>query len=379
MVRFSPCPDYSPEHCRQALEVVVGSLDWVRPGMRIGIKANLVHAAAPEAAATTHPALLKALTELLQDRGADVVIGDSPGGLYTAPWLDKVYRQCGLEATGAALNQDFSVRPARFPQGRVLKDFTCTAWLDHCDAVINFCKLKTHGMMGMTCAVKNFFGTIPGTMKPEYHFRYPEALDFAHMLVDLQRYWQPRLHIVDAVTAMEGNGPTAGTPRQVGLVLACEDPFVLDRICAPLMGLEPEQVLTIRAAAEQGLGLDAAFPEALRPWIQADFRLPPTKSTLFRSVLPGKAGEWAGRAFQSLLSPRPELKPGLCVGCGKCAATCPAKAITMVRKMPKIHRNRCIGCFCCQEFCPKGALEARRSPIARLLLREKPERKDTHD
>ena len=369
MVRYVPCPDYRPDHCAAALEAVVGDLAWVRPGMRIGIKVNLVHAAAPEAAVTTHPALVKALTDLLRQRGAEVVLGDSPGGLYTAAHLEKVYSLCGLMDTGAALNRDFSVKDGVFPEGKVLKTFRYTGWLDGCDALINFCKLKTHGMMGMTCAVKNFFGAIPGTMKPEYHFRFPEAMDFAHMLVDLQLYFRPVLHIVDAVTAMEGNGPTAGTPRDLGLVLTSENPFALDQVCAPLIGLAPEQVLTQKAALDRGLVPDTAFPPDLRPFCKTDFRLPPTKSTLFRSVLPGKAGEVVGRAMQKALSPRPTLTPDLCVGCGKCAGLCPARAIRMVRGKPKIHRSRCIGCFCCQEFCPKGALEAKRSAIARLLTR----------
>ena len=369
MVRFSSCPDYSPESCKTALQAVVGDLDWVRPGMRIGIKANLLHAASPDAAATTHPALLKSLTELLTERGATVVIGDSPGGLYNTASLDKVYRVCGLEATGAELNHDFSVKEGRFPDGRLLKRFTYTGWLDDCDEIINFCKLKTHGMMVMTCAVKNFFGTIPGTIKPEYHFRFPDAMDFAHMLVDLQLYWKPRLHIVDAVTAMEGNGPGAGTPRDLGLVLASENPFELDQVCAPLIGLQPEQVLTQKAALERGLVPEGDFPAGLLPYVQQDFRLPPIKSTLFRSVLPGKAGVWAGKVMQNALSPRPMLTAELCIGCGKCAILCPAKAIEMTGGKPKIRRSACIRCFCCQEFCPKGALEAKRTAVARVLTK----------
>ncbi|MBP3588597.1 MAG: DUF362 domain-containing protein [Clostridia bacterium] len=367
MVRFSPCPDYSPDHCRAALEAAAGDLSWVRPGMRVGIKLNLIHAAAPDAAATTHPALVKALTDLLIQRGATVVLGDSPGGLYNAAHLDRVYRVCGLEQLGAELNHDFSVKDGVFPHGKVLKRFQYTGWLDDCDEIINFCKLKTHGMMAMTCAVKNFFGTIPGTIKPEFHFRFPQATDFAHMLVDLQLYWKPRLHIVDAVTAMEGNGPTAGTPRELGSVLASENPFALDQICAPLIGLQPQQVPTQQAAMERGLVPDFPFPAELLSYCKTDFRLPPTKSTLFRSVLPGKAGELAGKAMQNVLSPRPTLMPDLCIGCGKCAALCPAKAIHMVKGKPRIHRSTCIRCFCCQEFCPKGALEARRSALAKVL------------
>ncbi len=371
-VRWAACPDYNADSCSAALEALLaGALDWVRPGMRIGVKANLVAAAAPETAATTHPALLAALTALLKARGASVVIGDSPGGLYTAAHLERVYRLCGLELAeraGAELNRDFRQKAGVFPEGRVLRTFQYTAWLDDCDGIINFCKLKTHGMMGMTGAVKNFFGVIPGTMKPEYHFRFPAPMDFAHMLVDLQLYWRPLLHLVDAVVAMEGNGPTAGTPHPLGLVLASENPFALDAVCADLLGLTPDRVLTQAAAQARGLiPQDLQINAPLDPFRPASFVLPPTRSTLFRSLLPGRAGEVLGRTIQKLLSPRPQLTPSQCVGCRKCAKICPAKAIEMVRGKPRIHRRKCITCFCCQEFCPQGALKAGRTPLARLL------------
>lgn len=369
MVRFSPCPDYDFDTCRKALEAVV-DLSFVQEGMTVGIKANLVHAAKPEAAATTHPMLLKALTEMLKDRGAQVIIGDSPGGLYNEAALSRVYRLCGLEETGAELNKDFSVKQTSFQQGHVLRQFTYTAWLDQCDVLINFSKLKAHGMMAMTAAVKNFFGTIPGTMKPEYHYRYPDPMDFAHMLVDLQEYFKPKLHLVDAVTCMEGNGPTAGTPRHMGLVLASEDPYGLDNVCAKLIGLTPESVLTQQAAGLRNLVPDEPFPAELLACCQKDFRIPPTKSNIFKSLLPGKAGDLLGATIGKLIAPRPTLKKGLCIACGKCEQMCPAKAIVIRHKQPKIDRSKCIGCFCCQEFCPKGALEAGRPPIARLLSKE---------
>ena len=374
-VRMQACTDYTPQSCRSALEAVVGDLSWVQPGMRIGIKANLVSAMAPETAAITHPVLLAELTRMLREKGASVVIGDSPGGLYNAAVLDRVYHVCGLkaaEAAGAELNHDFSVKEGQFPEGDELRSFSYTAWLENCDAIINFCKLKTHGMMVMTGAVKNFFGTIPGTMKPEYHFRFPDPMRFASMLVDLQLFWKPRLHIMDAVEIMEGNGPTAGKPRHMGLLLAAEDPFALDDVCAKLMGLEPKQVLTQRSAMERGL---VPAYETDENWQQfrVEPELPPARSILFRSLLPGKAGEVLGRAIQRLMSTRPVLSPQKCIGCGKCAGICPADAIIMVQKKPKFRRNRCISCFCCQEFCPAGALKAERSPVARMLSGKKKE------
>ncbi len=367
MVYAAPCTDYTPESCAAALSAVADTLDWVQPGMTVGIKANLVHAASPDAAATTHPALLQALTALLRQRGARVIVGDSPGGLYNAAHLQRVYRLCGLEDIGAELNRDFSVAQADYPEGKVLKSFPYTAWLDSCDAIINFCKLKTHGMMAMTGAVKNLFGVIPGTIKPEFHYRFPEPTDFADMLVDLQLYWKPRLHLVDAVMIMEGNGPTAGTPHPMGLVLASQSPFDLDQVCARLMGMEPERIPTQQAALARGLVDQTQFPAELLPWCRQDLKLPPAKSTVFRSLLPGKAGVLTGKAIGQLISPRPTLAPERCAGCGKCAALCPAHAIKMRDKKPRIHRGRCIRCFCCQEFCPKGALEVKRPPLARIL------------
>ena len=108
------CSGYEPDECRRALEEVMrplGGLDWVRPGMRVVIKVNLVAAMKPEQAATTHPALLCELVKMLTARGASVLLGDSPGGLYTAAHLNHVYDAAGMhacEAVGAALNHDFS-------------------------------------------------------------------------------------------------------------------------------------------------------------------------------------------------------------------------------------------------------------------------------
>ena len=98
---IAACPDYEPETCRTALQQVLapfGGLAWVKPGMRIAVKANLVSAMKPERAATTHPMLLRVLTEELVRRGASVVVGDSPGGTYAAGHLNAVYRACGLAA-----------------------------------------------------------------------------------------------------------------------------------------------------------------------------------------------------------------------------------------------------------------------------------------
>ena len=168
-VMIQPCADYSPENCEIAITALVERfplLQTIQAGTRVAVKVNLVTMMKPEKAATTHPALLAALTAYLQSRGALVTIGDAPGGTYTKTYLDSVYALCGMKQTGAALNQNFEVKHADYPEAVGLKDFDYTAWLDEADLIINFCKLKSHGMMGMSCAVKICSASSPASPSP---------------------------------------------------------------------------------------------------------------------------------------------------------------------------------------------------------------------
>jgi len=128
----------------QAVEAV-GGLDFIKPGMTVAIKANLVTFMKPDKAATTHPVMLCALVKMLKERGAEVVIGDSPGGLYNAAFVGRVYAATGMNEVvkiGAKLNDDYSQAEASFEGARVAKSFAYTAFLDKADVIINFCKLK---------------------------------------------------------------------------------------------------------------------------------------------------------------------------------------------------------------------------------------------
>ncbi len=409
-VSLVKCETYEYDEIRKALHEslsLVDGLSFVKPGMRVGIKANLVAAMDPEKAATTHPVLLKCLCEELVERGASVVIGDSPGGLYTPAFVRNVYKSCGLlelESAGSdgddgtsapgegsmgtkdpavSLNGDFSVKNGEFQEAVSLKTFTYTGWLDSVDALINFSKLKTHAMMGMSCAVKNMFGTIPGTTKPEYHMRFPEEKAFANVMVDLNEYFKPVLYIVDAIDGMEGNGPTAGEKRHIGAVLASKKPYALDMVGADLIGMELKDVQTLLVANERGLGpanaeqVEVVGDISLAEAKIADFK----RATIHQSIT--FEGGGILNAIKSLgvkvvCNTKPQVKKPECIGCKKCFETCPAKAITMVPgknktgpkgQLPQIDRSKCIKCFCCQEFCPVGAMKVHYNPLGKLLNR----------
>ncbi len=374
------CNDYNESTVGEALDRLLDgfdALDFVKPGMKIVLKANLVAAAKPEKAATTHPALLCALTRRLTKMGAQVTVGDSPGGLFNAAYVGRIYNACKMkevEKAGASLNSNFGVKEAGFPQGRVLKKLIYTSYLDDCDAIIDVCKLKSHGMMGMSAAVKNMFGAVPGVTKPEYHFKYPDYADFANVMIDINTFFADKLKlfIVDAVDCMEGNGPTAGTPRHAGALLASRDQYSLDLVCAGMIGLDSGNIPTVQAAISRGLCPERAEDVETNADIK-DFRVEGFKhvATLHALTFSGDGKSPVKRLFSrtvsALLRAKPNLAKDECVGCGVCRDICPAKAIVIRDGKAQIDRAMCIRCFCCQEFCPKGAMKVKRTAAARLL------------
>ena len=238
------CADY--ERVEAALLEALapfGGLDWVRPGMQVALKVNLVSGGGPERAINPHPQLVSVLCRLLAARGGRGHRRRQPRRpLHRAlrrPRLRRL-RMTAVEKVGARLNRDFSQRAVSFPEGKILRSFQYTAWMDGADATIDVCKLKTHGMMGMSCAVKNLFGVIPGTLKPEYHFRYPNPDDFADMLVDLAAFVRPPpLHLRrrDRHGRKRPHGGHAARGRRGA---GAQNPHALDLAAAHIIGLRAQ-------------------------------------------------------------------------------------------------------------------------------------------
>ena len=373
-IYLADCPDYDVGHVRQAIyETVIepGLLDFLHGNEKIGLKVNLVSAMHPDKAATTNPIIVKVIAEELIKRGCQVIVGDSPGNLYTENVLKNVYNETMMtivEDVGAKLNDNFATEVVKV-EGKIVKNLDTTSWLRQVDYIINICKLKSHGMMGLSCSVKNMFGSVPGITKPTYHYKYPSHEDFADMIVDINEYYKPVLNIVDAVIGMEGNGPTQGKPRKIGLILASKNPYNLDIICGKIIGVNLQEIPTIVSSINRGLTKkeeDIKLNKDLTPYLIKDFDNVKIGSDMSFNI---KGGKIIRKIVKKILTIKPKVKKKECIGCKKCHNICPAKAIVMKNNKPVINRKTCIRCFCCQEFCPVGAMKASKTWIVRLLTK----------
>lgn len=351
-------------------------------GKDVVIKPNLVRKMDPERGGTTHPVMLEAMIGVLKGLGARrVCVAESPGGLYNAAALRQVYEGCGIENAvknaGGELNFDCGFAEMKAPEGKKSKMFEVINPIKDAEIIVNLCKMKSHGMMTQSCAVKNLFGVIPGVKKFEMHARFPDPADFAGMLCDLNEmlYTDKKiLNVCDGVISMEGNGPTNGRPRKTGVVLVSENPFCLDLAAAEIMNIKQNPELL-----QEGISRGYCPPDRRKlncpkekpeRFCTEDFELPDSsKSGLLKRVLTMDGGRYA-RFFE----PRPQIDEKKCRGCGECLRSCPAHTIFFVengqgKRVARIRKEHCIKCYCCQELCPFDSVRIHTNFLIRMVNR----------
>lgn len=360
---------YDPALLKEAVAFHVQSLHIlgkITPGMRVVIKPNLLMARRPDAAVTTHPAVVRALCEVLRENGiTDITIAESSGGPHLQKYMENTYAACGYNALTdvAKLNLDMDFVSVKTPEGSLVPAFNIIKPIAEADFVINVCKLKTHGMTQFSAGMKNLFGCVPGLQKPEMHYRFPGPEQFCRMICELDQLVNPGLTIIDAIDCMEGNGPSGGNIRHYGALLASDDMYAMDNYVVGLMGMKADELDMLRQARKLGLLTDAPVDligDTLAP-ADPPFKLPDSKKLDFMGHVPAFLQPIAKKFLTKVLKPIPRIHTETCVGCGKCAESCPMQIITIESKKAGIRNKKaCISCFCCQEMCPVRAISVKR-------------------
>jgi len=356
---------------RQGLELLGGMARFARRGEKIVLKPNVLYGSDPERCVVTHPAVFRAVARACLDHGIDTTYGDSSAVRSPASSLKRAgFTEIGEELGMAQADFQTPV-PVSYPDGRITKRLVLAKGVTDADGLFSIAKCKTHGLTRFTGAVKNLYGCIPGTAKGQYHAQYPDAHDLCRFLVDLCGYIRPRLSIVDAVMAMEGNGPGSGTPRFVGALIMSADPVAADATACRIINLPTSCVPTLLHGEEAGLGTHQAerityLGAPIDSLSVPDFdvvRRPPMHSS----------GGGLRRAIKDLTVARPVIDRARCIRCGRCVDICPVdpKAVGWgpcgKREPPRYRYGRCIRCFCCNEVCPAHAIRIHEPFLARFV------------
>jgi len=344
-------------------------------GKRVAVKPNLLSASKPEQAIITQPEFFRAAVQIIKDSEAFPVLIESPA-IHS---LSKVFRVSGYDKVIEEESVGVDLEPGGMTivndNGRRYKNFEIMKSVADTDFIFNLPKFKTHGLTYITGAQKNLFGLIPGMAKTQWHFKANERDIFCEFLVDYyeavsMNFKAPKgiIHIMDAITGMEGNGPgTGGRPKEIGAVIVSEDAIAADFLATSLVSFDPKLVKTISIAAERGLGKKGfdkiEFDRDVFDRLKLDkFEPAPLPFNVKLEKI-----KWLNNLLKRLMVERPVPIEGKCTLCYQCKQICSAKAIDKGETVAIFNYDKCIRCFCCIEVCPEAAIRIEGNFLSRLF------------
>ncbi|MBT0158543.1 DUF362 domain-containing protein [Candidatus Bathyarchaeota archaeon A05DMB-2] len=247
------CRIDSKRSLTENLEEALERVNWrkiVPPNSKVAIKINLCDYV-PKSGVTTSQDLLQSMIMLLRNFVQDVKIVESDGLQYSA---DYAVRATGLlpfiEKTGAEfvnLSRDrFSLIKPR--ETLYVKKYRMPKTLSDCDVFVTMPVMKTHELTLYTGALKNQFGCYPQHNRVLLHPRLAEAI------VDINLILKPKLVVMDAITAIEGNGPAKGFPKKMNLLITSDNVVACDATALQIMNIDVNRVKHVKLAAENNLG-----------------------------------------------------------------------------------------------------------------------------
>ena len=348
----------------RAFEHFGGVRNFISRGDKVLLKVNLVSGHDVERRVTTDPSIVRAVAELVIESGGVPLIADSPGidgfkGAAEKAGFMNIARELGIECHELTDPVDLPVR-----DGADFRRIQVSKYVLEADKVINLAKLKTHAQMYLTMGVKNLFGCVPGRLKAGWHYNVGLNRErFASLLLDIYLGVRPAFTILDGVIGMHKEGPTSGEPYNFGIIGACVDALTMDFMLCKMLGGRLEDYPLYMAAKKRNMPQCELDPSDVEGDIDSshvfpDVELPKTRSMRLLPDIP---------FLERLMTSKPVHIPERCIGCGRCADICAAKALRHENRRLYFDYSKCIRCYCCHEMCPVKAIKVKDSLLLKLV------------
>jgi uncharacterized protein (DUF362 family) len=259
MPTVSVAKDPNPEKAlKKSLELLGGVKALFKPGSFCLIKPNVAYPR--PSPITTSATVVGALVKLLKKAKVHkVVVADSTAlptktvykkttkDAFVASGIEEAARRAGAEVL--YLDDDEFVE-VKIPNAKVLREAKIARSVLEAEVLINLPVMKTHHMTSVSLGIKNLHGVLHDDFKG-----YAHREDLHQKLADLLKIVKPTLTVIDATTAMEGEGPGAGDPVEMNLIISGADTVAVDATAASIMGFDPLLVKHIRIAHAENLGI----------------------------------------------------------------------------------------------------------------------------
>ncbi|MCU0361733.1 MAG: DUF362 domain-containing protein [Bacteroidales bacterium] len=356
------CTEYDPAVIQKLVSEiysVTGGPDV--KGRTVLVKPNILTDDDPVRCISTHPAVVEAVIRFLQEKGASVLVGDSPAVHLNRFRAEKSGIAAVCRSTGAEW-VDFTENPVEIKIKR--RKLRIAAAALKADLIISLPKFKNHELMYFTGAIKNTLGLVPGFGKARQHAIYHDRESFGDFLVGLNEAITPHYFLIDGIMGMEGPGPGNGYPVKVGLLIGSTNPLALDIVASNAAGYETMAIPTNKIALERKKWLagedDIVYDGPDRASILVkNFRKIPV------SGIKNIALQFVLKRVKPLrkIEKRPVFLHDKCTGCQKCVRICPVEAIKPRQDNKKhivLTDSKCIRCYCCSEVCSDDAIVIRR-------------------
>ena len=236
----------------KAVDLAGGFKDIAEEFDRALIKVNFISTKTFETGVTTDPLVVEGLIHKASEAFDQVFVVESDASITNA---DKACEVTGIrevcdrnQVTFLNLRREKERVKLPITNGESLKAIKVPRIVVE-SAVINAAKLKTHKATDVSLGMKNMFGLLPEKTKFKYHLR-----NINKVIVDINTVLKSHFTVIDGFYALEGPGPTSGTPVKMDLIIAGKDVVAVDATACRVMGFEPSEIYHVRQAYEKGLG-----------------------------------------------------------------------------------------------------------------------------